>query len=111
MSNKKWSGVLVAMGVGVWLVEPASAQEAPVPEGTPVPAAIAEAAAAPVAAAAVTDAPTSAESLEALRAPEGPAFAWLSLTLGKTFESEGPVALVSLTSSFGTPEVAPLSTK
>lgn len=33
---------------------------------------------------------------------------WLSLTLGKTFESEGPVALVSLTSSFGTPEVAPL---
>lgn len=36
---------------------------------------------------------------------------WLSLTLGKTFESEGPVALVSLTSSFGTPEVAPLSTK
>lgn len=34
---------------------------------------------------------------------------WLSLTLGKTFESEGPVALVSLTSSFGTPEVAPLA--
>lgn len=79
MSNMKWIGVLVAMGVELWLVEPVSAQEAPVPEGTPVPAAIAEAAAAPVAAAAVADAPTSAESLEALRAPEGPAFAILGL--------------------------------
>ncbi len=77
MSNKNWSGVLVAMGVGLWLVGPVSAQEAPVPERTLVSTANAEAAAAP--AAAVADAPTSAESLEALRAPEGPAFAILGL--------------------------------